>query len=515
MFPSAQDWHQSYMEIERVTSLQHASLKAGGHIASIEELERFQGASVPVHDRMVELVLDLLRYKQSSRSRTNAPHVFNMSSEGWVSCRDLIEAVKTEVVGTQFNLIRLIDIVYVDVHRRMQMWVDDPDGSGNITEDSFVSVRAVSGHGDKTGVDPKLIYPPKTRFDPHSTPEVYRGPDYVYYYTDIAGLAKIWIENGITPECCRFGPRAWTFIFCAPVDVNNPGCPSACKAHQEKFKIQITLDFRMIVWDEIPAFYTSEGLVAIRTKALGAAYIAQIISLETGAYTYLRPFKITDWHWTGQDSINADDTRAERNISCERCFVCNTEMWIGTLTCMQCYCPLITQRHTSEGFPPFSSQMSTLADRSMEPWTHAEQHQFRDIISMGRRLNGLKFNVQFGIRPPSAEEEKNKAATYYRSFKSQGERTDKDLLRKYKLEKDRGWTLFTAGLEDRIARDVEFRLKLARAVVACSRHFSPAAILMSRLHRLAYETAIQYGEMSYENIGYRSREIIVAEEQDE
>ena len=514
-FPSDPNWHDTYIENERTAAINYASLVAGGHIASTEELDQFFTAGVPTHERMVNLVLELLRDKQSSKSKAGTPHIFYMSNEGWVSCRDLIEAVKVEVVGSHFNIKRLINMVSTDKHRRMQLWVDDQNGTGEINEASFTHVRAVSGHGATTGVDPRLIYPVKTRFDPKSAAEQYRGPDYVYYYTDVAGLGRIWRENGITPECCRFGPRNRSFIFCAPVDVNNPDCPSACKVHVEKFKIQITLDFRMIVWDEVPAFYTSEGLVAIRTNALGAAYIAQIISLETGTYSYLRAFKITDWHWTGRDVIDTADTRGQRNISCERCFVCNTEMWIGVLTCMQCYCPIITERHTAEGFPRFSPHTSTLDDRSMEPWSDAEQKDFREVISMGRRLNGLKFNVQFGIRPPTMEEERNRANVYYRSFRSQGNRTDGDLERKHRMELRLGNTQFTAGLEDRIARDAPFRLKLARAVVACSRHYSPAAILLSRLHRLAYTTAIRYGEISYENVGYRSREIVAVEEQDE
>jgi len=281
-FPSDVNWHDTYIENERVAAINHASLVAGGHIASVEELEQCLTPGIPTHERMVALVLELLRNKQSRRSRTDTPHILTMSSEGWVSCPELIEAVKTEVVGSQFNMKRLINWIYIDVHRRMQLWVDDPNGTGEIDESKFTHVRAISGHGATTGVDPRLIYPAKLRFDPRSEPEQYRGPDFVYYYTDVAGLSRIWRENGITPECCRFGTTSRHFIFCAPVDVNNPSCPSACKAQVEKFKIQITLDFRMIVWDEVPAFYTSEGLVAIRTKALGAAYIAQIISLETG-----------------------------------------------------------------------------------------------------------------------------------------------------------------------------------------------------------------------------------------
>ena len=84
------------------------------------------------------------------------------------------------------------------------------------------------------------------------------------------------------------------------------------------------------------------------------------------------------------------------------------------------------------------------------------------------------------------------------------------------MEVRRGFTTFNGTVEDRIVRDAILRLKLARAVVNCSRHFTPASVLLSKLRRLAYRTAIRYGEMLYENVGYRARVVQDAEgEQDE
>lgn len=152
-----------------------------------------------------------------------------------------------------------------------------------------------------------------------------------------------------------------------------------------------------------------------------------------------------------------------------------------------------------------------LEARSVEPWTTKEQRGFKEIISVGRRMNGMKFNVTYGIRPPSEEEEKTKAQSYYRSFRSQASRQDGDIFRKHRMEVRRGFTTFTGDVEDRIRRDAILRLKLARAVVNCSRHYTPAGILLSKFHRLAYLTAIAYGEISYENVGYRARVVEDAE----
>ena len=80
------------------------------------------------------------------------------------------------------------------------------------------------------------------------------------------------------------------------------------------------------------------------------------------------------------------------------------------------------------------------------------------------------------------------------------------------MEVNRGYTPFRGTVEDRIVRDINLRLKLARAIVTCAHHFTPAAILLSQLHRLAYRTAIDNGEISYETVGGRAS---TAEEDDE
>ena len=237
------------------------------------------------------------------------------------------------------------------------------------------------------------------------------------------------------------------------------------------------------------------------TEAIGPAYIAQIISIETGAYSYLRNFKLTDWHWTEQDNIAVRDTRHERDISRLNCFVCNTEVWLGTVTCTKCYKPIIHEEANDNGFVPFHCRVTNMSARSIKAWTTAEQEKFKEVISTGRRLAGLQFNVAYGIRPPSAEEKMNQQITYQRSFKGQGVRGEGEVRRRHNMEVRRGFTVYHGTVEDRIMRDKPFREKLVRAVVNCSRHYSPAMVLLSKYHRLAYTTAIRRGEFTYERAG--------------
>ena len=180
-------------------------------------------------------------------------------------------------------------------------------------------------------------------------------------------------------------------------------------------------------------------------------------------------------------------------------------MWIGTLTCLQCNSPIITEAHSNNGFIPFDANVSSLPARCMAPWSDEDIQKFKRIISNGRRANGLRFNVAYFTHPPTFEEQQEKAAQYRRSFQAQGSRTDNDITRKHKMDVTRGFTTHRGSVEERITQDREFRLKYAKNIVNCAQLTAPASALLSRLTRLAFKTAIELGELSYESIGERNR----------
>ena len=66
-------------------------------------------------------------------------------------------------------------------------------------------------------------------------------------------------------------------------------------------------------------------------------------------------------------------------------------------------------------------------------------------------------------------------------------------------------------IEERIRTDRVLRLRLARKVANCSTNYAPGQILLSEVCRLAYTVAIENGEMSYENVGYKARARVVRE----
>ena len=79
-----------------------------------------------------------------------------------------------------------------------------------------------------------------------------------------------------------------------------------------------------------------------------------------------------------------------------------------------------------------------------------------------------------------------------------------------------GYGIYPDGaIESAIDNDPVWRLELASRVVRCNLDFSPAQILKSRLRRYAFESAIELGEISRENIGKRNRTAITATEEDE
>jgi hypothetical protein len=509
-FPSMENWKLTYIETERIAHIDHASRTQGGHVASVADIDAHRDKNTPVHERMIRLVLDLLRHKRYSLSKFNVAHVFEMTNEAWVPCRDIIEAVRQEVTGSQFSLARLLAVVFNDEFRRMQLWITDEDRTREIVLNDFTHVRAISGHDESFGVDYRLVYPPREKFDPKSVAAMYRGPDYVFYYTDTFGFNEVWKQNGITPSCCRFGVSSKKFIFCTPVDINHPDCPGACLADVGKIRFQFTLNFQLMLRDGIEASYTYEGLVAVKAEAIGAAYIAQIISTETGAYAYLRNFKIDDDILSEPTNVrNPLDTRNERNISCEKCFVCNSDVWVGTITCMHCMSPVITEDHGESGFPRFDRLCCSIEDRFMGEWSADEKKDFKQLISIGRRMNGKRFNAFYGIRAAGRDEEVNRSGEGRRSFRQQAGRAENKTLRQHEMEVRRGYTTFTGTLEDRIRRDAIYRLKLARGVVNCAQHYTPAMVLMNKYHRLAYKTAIELGEITYESVGHRDRDLNV------
>jgi len=131
-------------------------------------------------------------------------------------------------------------------------------------------------------------------------------------------------------------------------------------------------------------------------------------------------------------------------------------------------------------------------------------------IASGRKAVGMQFNVMYGIRFPPKEVEKRKAATYRRSLAKQAERHDKRWERSNARDLLTGVTR-AQTIEERIRTDRLLRLRLARKVANCSTNFAPGQILLSEVCRLAYRTAIENGEMSYENISYKARTRVARE----
>ena len=114
----------------------------------------------------------------------------------------------------------------------------------------------------------------------------------------------------------------------------------------------------------------------------------------------------------------------------------------------------------------------------------------------------MKFALFIGARFPTKEDFKRTCVA--RSVKRQGERHDDFWTRAAVKEYQNGISPYST-VDERIRNDEAFRRKLALKVVKAATNFAPGQILMSRVCRLAYTVAIEKGEFTYENAGYRSR----------
>jgi len=210
---------------------------------------------------------------------------------------------------------------------------------------------------------------------------------------------------------------------------------------------------------------------------------------------------MTDTHWQREPArISTRDSRRDRYLASDNCYICHSDTWVGTLSCLHCNCPII-----HEGFFPSykHDDVSFSRDRT-EPVDEEIVKKLKAVVARGRRATGMRFNVMFGVRMPDIDEESRKAQLYTRSMRKQAERTDKDLLRSFNAFRRFGTVRYNT-LEEQIQNDAKYRMKLARKMVNCTANFAPASILLSKYMRMAFELTIQNGEMSYSKLRKRSR----------
>ena len=507
------EWRDSRIEKDRLGKNVVREQTEEGHIATFAELERHKPGSYPPHTpTFADTVLDLLRDMKTRRTRIVHDAIKEaITPEGWVSVTALITALQDEIPGGRLSVERLISLVRDDRYQRMQMWVTLLRllDRNRFDSECFTHIRAVSGHSSETGVDPRALFTERQRFDRVDTARNYGGPSNVYYYTNMASLMRIRTEGGIAPDHASYGPRSKKYIYCLPVHIFHDACPEEGKylvgtKHKEEMDIQITLDFKMIMKDKLECFYTHDGYIAIDCEMLGNMYIKQTVGLKTSLLWYLRQFDIHDRFWSAPvPAVSPEDTRSDRTVADEPCFVCNSSMWLGTVTCFQCNCPFVYE----SAFPDFDAQTAgTIEHNFIQELTPEFKNKAKVCIGVARRLVGTSFNIQYGIALPSTTMTSKKAFTWRRGMGSQGERHDKWWLRIHNKDLANGVTEFEDIME-RINKDKQWRTKLARKVLTCSVNFAPAQVLLSKYCRHAYLKAIEYGEVTYDAAGHKDKDV--------
>jgi hypothetical protein len=248
LFPPHQSWSQTRIERDRNAKINQRQDEENGRIATLHDLERFRAKNAPAPSyALTECILGLLRTGRSGRS--GLVHDFDIGLDGWIQVRWLCAAVNEEIPGVRMTVARLIDVVYNDQRRRMQMFIDKPERGQHVSLDSFSFIRATSAHAPHVNIDQKLLFSDRQEFDARSHPNEYGGPDNVYYYTDLAGLSQIWSESAICPHHSRYGMTSRRYVYCVPVTIFQDDCPASCyHLYHEQYKglidVQITIDSR-------------------------------------------------------------------------------------------------------------------------------------------------------------------------------------------------------------------------------------------------------------------------------
>ena len=313
-------------------------------------------------------------------------------------------------------------------------------------------------------------------------------------------------NQGLSPSDARFGPRSRRYIYCTPVDIFNEHCPPACKhmitrINRGRANVQVVIDFKLVMKDRLECFYTQDGFVAIDCELLGNVYFKAVTSIKTGQVWYLRQFDIANRFWSATvPAVDKTDTRNDRSVVDENCYVCNSRNWLGTITCFQCNSPFIYE----EVFPPFDPMRACSMNHAhIEKLPDALSKTLKAAIGSGRKAVGMSFNLRFGVRMPTKAQEHNRSVIWRRSITRQSARHDDFILRQHRMNVAYGQTRWDT-LEERIANDAKFRKKLGMKIVTCASNYAPGQVLLSKWCRLAFETCIANGEFSYENIGRKN-----------
>jgi hypothetical protein len=418
-----------------------------------------------------------------------------------MSCNDIIDVVSNEVPGSQFDLARLISLVKQDKCRRMQMFTREHDHDVCVEEISHI--RACSGHDPMLGIDESVLFKSsqKIRFNKHNQyrPDEHSGPRYAFYYTDIAGLIEVWHQNGIKPDTVRLG-MSKTMIYLAPAVLDDPHYPEACRAHKDEHSVQITIDLGLIVYDGLTCYYTDDGFVAVKTDIIPMAYCCQIISRETGLYYFVRPFDVDLKHWACATltSNETDKIRSTRSLKSEPCYICGTLMWFGTVTCIQCDSPIICEFALTDVIPnitgfPASGIVSLDDDRIF---------RFKERMSEGWKARAYQYNMASGIRLPPVGHTADIWKTAKRSYQQQALRWDNNIRKLHHRRYEAG-DCSEATVEEKIREDTAYRMQLAKMVINCKQNVAPAQVLKSNYCRMAFDLALEKGEILRENLRTR------------
>ena len=311
----------------------------------------------------------------------------------------------------------------------MQLYVCEFDHKTVI--DDIMCVRACSRRDPKLRIDPKKMYKKRQVLSLNRNgqyrPDEHSGPRYAFYYTDLAGLMKIWRNNGISPNCVSHGIRSNVFVFLTPAVTTSGDCPEACKAHMDKNNIQITVDLGMMLFDQLTCYYTDDGFIAVRADYIPAAYWCQIFCTRTGFYYFIRPFKIAPGYWTQVLTRPAEpnDTRNIRDILQLPCYICGTDMWSGMVNCFQCGNPII---HEEEVIPTFRDDICGLPATCITAVDADTLFNFRVRVSQGRIARGFQFNITYRVKLPSTNVLTSSLTTGRRSYRKQAERWDQHIV---------------------------------------------------------------------------------------
>jgi hypothetical protein len=349
-------------------------------------------------------------------------------------------------------------------------------------------IRATYGHDRALRIRPADLFGAWSQFQWTSTPALYSGPRYIYHYTKIGALEGIARAVGLVPGGLGTS-KGSSYVYCTPLSpINNP--LPASYIRQNDHTICVVLDFHLMLHDGYTAFYSADASICI-PHIIVNGYIVHIFSVDTGETWYQRPFDIAADSFFNRSRIHsATDLLQQRTVRDFTCKLCGHLCFVGSHQCFKCFGPIFYENHT----PCWDELVCDWPGIRLLEWSKEFLHAFRNSLHAGMKIKRDSLYALFNVKPPSAEFIRNHEKKLHGTPGRRARVFDSEQRRRIESFHRTGFKPYNT-VDEWIRNDEVYRKHLINYLVNASSYFDPARYLLSNTCNLAYEVAIELGEI--------------------